>query len=76
MSWLKHEQEDGEVTAQTPPLPAQEEPADFIPRTALAQRLWELRQKIVASGEPLLSWDEIKREVYERRGERDLGEER
>ena len=63
-----------EVT--TTQLPAQEKPADFFPRTTLARRLWELRQKIVASGEPLLSWDEIERELQERRGEQDFGEDR
>jgi len=41
---------------------------DFEPRTELGRRLWELRKKIVASGEPLLSRDEIEREVAERRG--------
>ena len=69
-------QDGGEIAAETAPLPDQEKPVDFIPRTVLAQRLWKLRQKIVASGEPLLSWDDIEREVSERRGERNLGEER
>jgi hypothetical protein len=41
---------------------------EFVPRTELGRRLWELRKKIVASGEPLLSRDEIEREVAERRG--------
>jgi hypothetical protein len=48
---------------------------EFQPRTPLGRRLWELRQRIVASGEPLLDWDDIEQEVAERRGgvsERDL----
>jgi hypothetical protein len=37
-------------------------------RTPLGRRLWEIRASIVASGAPLLTWDEIDREVEERRG--------
>ena len=37
-------------------------------KTPLGRRLWEIRARIVASGTPLLSWDEIDREVQERRG--------
>jgi hypothetical protein len=37
-------------------------------RTPLGRRLWEIRARIVASGIPLLSWDEIDQEVAERRG--------
>jgi hypothetical protein len=36
--------------------------------TPLAQKLWELRQKIVASGRPLLDWDDIEREIAGQRG--------
>lgn len=36
--------------------------------TPLAKKLWELRQKIIASGVPLLDWNDIEREVQERRG--------
>jgi hypothetical protein len=36
----------------------------------LAERLRAVRERIVASGEPLLSWSEIAAEVAERRGER------
>jgi hypothetical protein len=39
------------------------------PRTALGKQLMSIRKKIVASGEPLLSWDGIERGVAERRGE-------
>jgi chorismate-pyruvate lyase len=37
-------------------------------KTPLGRRLWEIRARIVASGAPLLSWDEIDREIEERRG--------
>ena len=36
--------------------------------TPLAKKLWELRQKIVASGRPLLDWDDIEREIADQRG--------
>lgn len=42
----------------------------YTPRTALGRRLWEIRSRIVASGEPLLDWDGIEGELAERRGER------
>jgi hypothetical protein len=41
----------------------------YLPRTALGERLLKIRQRIVESREPLLSWDEIDREVAGRRGE-------
>lgn len=41
----------------------------YRPRTPLGRRLMKLRAQIVASGEPLLGWDDIEREVAERRGE-------
>lgn len=37
------------------------------PKTALGRRLWALRQRIVATGEPLLSWEDLERELAERR---------
>lgn len=37
-------------------------------RTELWRRLSEIRARIVASGEPLLDWDGVRREVRERRG--------
>jgi hypothetical protein len=39
----------------------------YQPRTALGSLLWEIRGQILASGEPLLSWDEIEREVFQQR---------
>src|SRR5215468_10105331 len=40
----------------------------FTPRTPLGQKLWGLRKKHLASGEPLLTLDEVRREVQARRG--------
>lgn len=39
------------------------------PRTDLGRKLWEIRERIIASGAPLRTWDEISAEVAERRGE-------
>ncbi len=54
---------------------------DFEPHTPLAKKLWERRKAVIKEalerGEPLLrSWEEVEREVRERRGERELGDER
>jgi len=43
--------------------------APFKGKTSLGQRLWEIRSRLVASGEPLLGWKEIEQEIAERRGE-------
>lgn len=43
----------------------------FKPQTPLGKRLWSIRKRIVASGETLLEWDEIEKEVAARRGEAD-----
>ena len=40
----------------------------FTPRTLLGQKLWELRKKHLASGEPLLTLEEVRRDVRARRG--------
>jgi hypothetical protein len=42
--------------------------ATWKPRTPLGRRLGN-RERIVASGELLLGWEEIGREIVERRGE-------
>lgn len=39
------------------------------PRTKLGRQLWELRQKIIESGEPLLNWSDLELELAERRRE-------
>lgn len=49
----------GEVTEQ------------FVAQTEFGRRLWTIRQRIVASGQPLLGWDGIEKELHERRGDRD-----
>jgi hypothetical protein len=42
--------------------------AERIPRTRLGKKLLEIRQRIVASGRPLLDWEDIDRELAEQRG--------
>lgn len=42
--------------------------AECIPRTRLGKKLLEIRQRIVASGRPLLDWEDIDRELAEQRG--------
>jgi hypothetical protein len=49
----------------------QETGSSFKPKTPLGRRLWSIRKRIVASGETLLGWDEIEKEVAARRGEAD-----
>jgi hypothetical protein len=39
------------------------------PATPLGRKLWEIRAKIIASGEPLLDWNDIERELAESRRE-------
>jgi len=43
---------------------------EYLPRTALGRKLWQLRQvSLASSDEPLLDWEGVAREVAERRGE-------
>ncbi len=61
--------ERAETTQTTKPLSKNGMPQPpFILRTPLAKRLWELRQEMIASGVPLLSLDEVRKEVQEHRG--------
>jgi hypothetical protein len=46
----------------------------YEPKTELGRRLWEIRKRIIASGEPLLGWDELEKEVAERKGAGERGE--
>jgi len=55
---------------QSPTILGSNPDEEFRPRTALGRRLWEIRQRVVKSGEPLLDWDDLEREVAERRGEK------
>jgi virulence-associated protein VagC len=43
------------------------DPISYAPKTPLGKRLRELRAKIVASGEPLLTAEDIDREIDEQR---------
>jgi hypothetical protein len=42
--------------------------ANYQPRTPLGRLLKELRAQIIASGQPLLTLEEIQQEVADRRG--------
>jgi hypothetical protein len=42
--------------------------ADYSARTELGKRLWEIRKQAAASGQPLVGWDEIEKEIEGRRG--------
>jgi uncharacterized protein (DUF433 family) len=69
-----------EPASASPVLTLHEALGAFVPQTPLAKELWELRQAAIREalerGEPLLqSWDEVRREVHERRGERDHGDD-
>jgi hypothetical protein len=58
-----------EMTQTTDQAPANGLPEPPFPLvTPLAKKLWELRQKIAASGRPLLDWDDIEREIAAQRG--------
>lgn len=58
---MKLEIEKEIVSENTQPLP-------YTPKTALGEKLLAIRERIVASGVLLLSWEEIEREVAARRG--------
>ena len=42
--------------------------APYVPRTELGRKLWEIRKRIVAAGKATMTWEDIEREVAERRG--------
>ena len=46
-------------------------PISSKPRTGLGKKLLRFRERILASGEPLLTWEDIEREITVRRGEKD-----
>jgi hypothetical protein len=50
--------------------------AERTPRTPLGKKLLEIRQRIVASGRPLLDWEDIDREIAEQRGRQGREDER
>jgi hypothetical protein len=41
----------------------------FHPKTELGRLFWESRRKVLASGQPLLNWDDIDRLLSRNRGE-------
>jgi hypothetical protein len=68
--------ENKSLVAKIEPLPKAESQtlqtcSTFEPKTPLGRRLWAIRKRIVASGETLLGWDEIEKEVAASRGEAD-----
>ena len=42
--------------------------SSYTPKTSLGEKLIEVRKKIIISGENLLEWKEIEKEISERRG--------
>lgn len=42
--------------------------SEYVPQTPLAKKLWEIRQRAIASGLQLLNQAEIEQELAERRG--------
>jgi hypothetical protein len=53
--------------SDVPTATTREAGVDCQPRTQLGRLLCKIQGKILASGEPLLSWDEIEREVGDER---------
>jgi hypothetical protein len=51
----------------TPATTNHETEPTYLPQTKLGGVLWQIRGQIVASGEPLLSWEDIEQELDERR---------
>src|SRR5262245_19913802 len=56
------------LASKTEATAARAEPP-FQCKTSLGRRLWEIRSRLIASGEPLLGWEELEQEITERRGE-------
>ena len=48
--------------------PEEVQPEEYVPRTELGRKLWEIRKRIVAAGEATMTWEDIEREVAERWG--------
>jgi len=51
-------------------------PTERTPRTPLGKKLLEIRRRIVASGRPLLNWEDLDREINAQRGRQGREEER
>ncbi len=56
---------DEEITAE------KKERSSYATKTALGEKLVAIRERIVASGAHLLTWEEIEKEVAARRGGRE-----
>lgn len=41
----------------------------FVPQTSFGRRLWSIRKRIIASGQTLLEWEGLEKELHDRRGE-------
>jgi hypothetical protein len=56
--------------------PSSQTLCSYTPKTTLGRKLWDLRQQMIASGTPLLDWNELEYEISERKGEerRDINE--
>lgn len=62
MEWSMKLPTDEEIAAET------RERSSYTPKTALGEKLFAIRERIVAGGVHLLSWDEIEKEVAARGG--------
>ena len=54
------------VLTETPPKTLS--PDEIASLSPLGERLLEIRERIVASGEPFLNWDDLEKEIASRRG--------
>jgi hypothetical protein len=53
---------------RTDPAPETAPEPEFEPKTELERLLWEARREFLLSGDPMLDWDGLEREIAERRG--------
>jgi hypothetical protein len=49
---------------------------EYVPRTELGRELMEIRKRILASGGGLATWEDLEREIAERRGGTYLSDDR
>jgi hypothetical protein len=62
-----HRPRVAEPEVEAVPEPPIEDPVEFTPKTELGRILKEARKGIIASGQPLLDWDELEQEIASRR---------
>lgn len=53
-----------------PTLLSTEAAGEYQPKTPFGRRLWEIRQRVLGSGAPVLNWKDLELEIAERRGKR------